>query len=120
MLSRPLILVILCLAVGLTLAIGGQRSAMKAGDAGDPESKEQDSRTEPTASTLLVSKVKALSEEDRVRFESVRSALDSLKDRPEQSAGLWKSLASFWLTRQDFFWSSCLFGPGPDLGPQRG
>lgn len=117
MLSRPLILVTLCLAVGLTLAIGGQRSAMKAGNAGDTDSKEQDSRTEPTASALLDSKVKALSEEDRTRFESVRSALDSLKDRPEQSAGLWKSLASFWLTRQDFLGAAVCLDQALVWGP---
>jgi len=90
---------------------------MKAGDAGDPESTEQDSRTEPTASTLLDSKVKALSEEDRTRFESVRSALDSLKDRPEQTAGLWKSLASFWLTRQDFLGAAVCLDQALIWGP---
>jgi len=102
MLSRPLILVTLCLAVGLTLAIGGQRSAMKPDGSGDAEPSKKESREEPTASSLLESKLKDLTGEDKNRFESVRSALDTLKDRPEQVAGLWKSLASFWLTRQDF------------------
>ncbi|MFZ9968525.1 MAG: tetratricopeptide repeat protein [Bacteroidia bacterium] len=100
--SRPLILVILCLAVGLTLAIGGQRSAMKAGGSERDSDQPIEMDQEWSASVLLNKKVQELPDADRSRFESVSSALDSLKDSPLQVAGLWKSLASFWLTRQDY------------------
>jgi|GEM_PF-638930 len=102
MTSRPLILVTLCLAVGLTLAIGGQRSAMKAGGSEKETDQPSEVDQEISASSLLQQKVQELSESDRTRFESVRSALDSIRSKPTQVAGLWKSLASFWLTRQDY------------------
>ena len=100
---RPLFLLACCLAVGVTLLVWGQRSALNPAKSEDA-APGQVAPISGSVSALSVfkDKVAALPEGDQAKVAQLQAALDSLDGQEVQAAGIWKSLSSFWITRQDY------------------
>ena len=116
--SRPILLLTLCLLVGTTLWVWGERSALQPNGKGqNPDSKgEADKPLD--ARTILATKIEGLNQEDRSKFLQVQASLDSLGDRKVQAAGVWKSLSSFWLTREDMLGAALCLDMASTLDPK--
>jgi tetratricopeptide (TPR) repeat protein len=103
--------------VGTTLWVWGKRSALQPGAKNDAGQSTQDSGVPLDARSLLTSKIESLEPKDRQKFLQVQASLDSLGDRPEQSAGVWKSLSSYWLTRDDLLGAALCLDMACELQP---
>jgi len=114
---RPLLLLTLCLLVGTTLWVWGKRSALQPGGKSDTDQSAQSPGVSLDVRTVLASKIEGLDPKDRQNFLKVQASLDSLGDRPAQSAGVWKSLSSFWLTREDLLGAALCLDMASDLQP---
>ncbi|MBM3935966.1 MAG: tetratricopeptide repeat protein [Sphingomonadales bacterium] len=115
--SRPLLLLTLCLLLGTTLWVWGERSTLKPN--GESDSTDQSNTAEVPVDTrgILSSKIQSLEQEDRSKFLQVQASLDSLADRKVQAAGVWKSLSSFWLTREDMLGAALCLDLASELHP---
>jgi len=114
---RPLLLLTLCLLVGTTLWVWGKRSALQPGGRSDANQSAQTTGVPLDVRSVLASKIEALDPNDRQKFLQVQASLDSLGDRPVQSAGVWKSLSSFWLTRDDLLGAALCLDKATELQP---
>lgn len=116
--SRPILLLTLCLLVGTTLWVWGERSALQPNARGDSANSSQEADQPLNTRGMLSSKIEALNQEDRSKFLQVQASLDSLGDRKVQAAGVWKSLSSFWLTRDDMLGAALCLDMASSLDPQ--
>ena len=99
--TRPLILLTLCLLVGTTLWVWGERTALQPNGEDTSGTSNRDSVSPQDTRGILSSKIQNLNPQERAKFLQVQAALDSIGDRKDQAAGVWKSLSSFWFTKDD-------------------
>ncbi len=114
---RPLLLLTICLLVGTTLWVWGKRSALQPNGKSDSDQSDQKSEAPVDTRSLLASKIESLSQEDRQKFLQVQASLDSLGNRSLQAAGVWKSLSSFWLTKEDMLGAALCLDFASELQP---
>jgi tetratricopeptide (TPR) repeat protein len=108
----------LCLSVGTTLWVWGERSALQPNSKGDSSNSSPSGENPVDTRSILANKIEGLNQEDRNKFLRVQASLDSLGDRKVQAAGVWKSLSSFWLTREDMLGAALCLEMASTLDPK--